>query len=107
MGLVKAILLVCATSVPRAECQPETALHVINGPDATTADLCGFQAQAFMATMAFAEDLGQGTYLKVRCSRERDTAVVGRSSFDTVREPGARGARPHPSATERTLHQPN
>ena len=69
MDLIKSILLICSTALPRAECQPDTALDPIIGPKATTARLCGFQSQAFLARTAFAEALAKETYLKIQCKR--------------------------------------
>ena len=76
MELLKAILLICSTALPRAECQPETALHVIIGPEATTASLCGFQSLAYLATTTLAETLSEGTYLKIQCKRAHSTVMT-------------------------------
>ena len=76
MDLLKAVLLICSTTLPRAECQPDTALHVITGPEATTASLCGFQSQAYLATTTLAETLSEGTYLEIQCKRAQSTAMT-------------------------------
>ena len=76
MGFVKVVLLICATSLPRAECQPESALDVILGPETTSLSFCGFQAQAFLARMAFSEKLHEGTYLKIQCTLGHRTATA-------------------------------
>ncbi len=69
MHLIKAILLICATSVPRAECQPETAHDVMRAPDSTTFGHCGLQSQGLLASTALSQSLAEGHYLKILCTR--------------------------------------
>ena len=69
MEMIKVVVLVCATSTPRAECQPDTALDIIKAPDASTMGLCSLQAQAFLAQTAVARDLASDNYLKIQCTR--------------------------------------
>ena len=76
MELVNAVLLICAAAIPRAECQPETALDVIVAPDATTVGLCGFQSQAYLASMRLSKTLGKGTYLKIQCKMGRRAIIA-------------------------------
>ena len=71
MEMVNAVLLICAVTVPRAECQPETALDVLVAPEATTTGLCGFQSQAYIASLRLSETLGKTTYLKIQCKMGR------------------------------------
>jgi hypothetical protein len=80
MDLVKAVILICATAVPRSDCQPETALHVLVRHEATSVGLCGIHAQTLLSTSAFADDLGEETYLKVNC-------MVGRRAVNTAVQP--------------------
>jgi hypothetical protein len=82
MDLVKTVILICASMLPRNECQPETALHVIVKHESGPPGLCGMQAQALLAASAFADDLGESTYLKVRCTLGRSTADVARHHPD-------------------------
>ena len=76
MDLVKTILLICSTTLPRSECQPDTALDVIIGPKVTTMGLCGIQSQAFIAATWFTETLAEGTYLKIQCKMAHPTATI-------------------------------
>jgi hypothetical protein len=76
MHLIESILLICSTTLPRAECQPDTALDVIIGPKATSARLCGFQSQAFLAPTTLAATLAKGTYLKIQCKRAHATDMA-------------------------------
>ena len=69
MEMIKVVVLVCATTTPRAECQPDTALDVINAPNASTMGLCSLQAQAYVAQTAIAGALASDAYLKIQCTR--------------------------------------
>ncbi len=75
MELVKAVILICSTALPAADCEPETALDVIVAPQNSSMELCGFHAQAYLASGAFADRLGEGTYLKVQCRFGQRTAT--------------------------------
>ena len=72
MHLIHAVLLICATGLPRAECQPETALNVIRAPDSTTFGLCGIQSQGYLASTAFSQYLDKGVYLKILCTKSHE-----------------------------------
>jgi hypothetical protein len=80
MNLVTAVILICAATVPRSDCQPETALHVVVRHEATSVGSCGIHAQALLATSAFADNLRERTYLKVNC-------VMGRHTVKTAAQP--------------------
>lgn len=68
MGFFKVILLVCATSVPRGECQIDTAAQVIDGPDAGNEIACGLKSQAYLAQTQIGL-LAEDEYLKILCRR--------------------------------------
>ncbi len=68
MQFFKVILLVCATSVPRGECQIDTAVQVINGPDASNEIACGMRSQAYLAETPIGR-LAEDEYLKILCRR--------------------------------------
>ena len=70
--MIKALALICASALPHADCQPETALEVVIGPSATNAHACLFQTQAFVAHLARTHPLPDGHYLKVVCTRVRE-----------------------------------
>ncbi|MDX1400324.1 MAG: hypothetical protein R3245_00235 [Kiloniellales bacterium] len=72
MHLIQAVLLICATGMPRAECQPETAFDVIRAPDSTTFGLCGIQSQGYLASTAFSQYLDKENYLKIVCTKSHE-----------------------------------
>lgn len=73
--MFKMLLLICATGVSPADCQIETAIDVIQGPETTSAAACAFQGQAQLADTALPIRPGE-TYLKVRCRHEAAPGVV-------------------------------
>jgi hypothetical protein len=73
--MVKVVILVCALSLPRAECQPETARAVVQGPEATNATMCMFRGQAFLAGSAI--EVGRNEWVKVLCQRTEIGRNVG------------------------------
>jgi hypothetical protein len=73
--MVKVVILVCALSLPRAECQPETARAVLQGPDAGNATTCMSRGQAFLAGSAIR--VGQNEWVKVLCQRTEIGGNVG------------------------------
>lgn len=73
--MVKVVILVCALSLPRVECQPETARAVLQGPEATNATTCMFRGQAFLAGSAIS--VGRDEWVKVLCQRTKIGGNVG------------------------------
>ena len=71
--MMKALLLICALSTPQPDCSVETAIAVIQGPDATSLVECGLHGQAYIAEGALAGYLDGAHYLKIACtSRQVD-----------------------------------
>ena len=77
MMLFKMLILVCSVALPHADCQPNTALDVIQGPEVANELMCGFQGQAYLATTALGVHLGRNEYLKIKCSRTTIGSSVG------------------------------
>ena len=69
MHLIEVVLLICATSMPRADCQPDTAFDVIRAPKSKTFGLCGLQSQGLVARTALSRILAEGYYLKIVCTK--------------------------------------
>jgi hypothetical protein len=67
---LKVILLVCAAGVAPADCQADTALYLMNGPEAGNEVMCGIQSQAYLAQTWIGQSLAEGEYLKVVCQRD-------------------------------------
>ncbi|MEM9670865.1 MAG: hypothetical protein AAF950_18305 [Pseudomonadota bacterium] len=66
--MMKAVILICALSVSRADCSTETAISVIQGPEAGHLARCGFIGQAYLANTAMADYLDGEHYLKILCT---------------------------------------
>ena len=67
--MFKVLLLICAVSVQQKDCQEQTALAVLQGPEASNVMLCGLHAQAYLAGSALAASLTETEYLKITCRR--------------------------------------
>lgn len=75
--MFKMLLLICATGVSPADCQIETAIDVIQGPETASAAACAFQGQAQLAPTALPIRPGE-TYLKVRCTHRAAPGEIRR-----------------------------
>jgi hypothetical protein len=72
-AMLQIMILVCSVNLSPAECQLETALDIISGPQVESAVACGLQGQALIAATSVARR-GPGEYIKIRCSRVVKTA---------------------------------
>ena len=66
--MFKTIILICALSTARPDCSVDTAVSVIQGPEASHLAQCGFIGQAYVAGTAMASYLDGEHYLKMLCS---------------------------------------
>ena len=73
--MLKVVLLVCATAVQPPDCQEDTALHVLLGPDCKNEISCAMQAQAFLASTEIGRSLKDVGYLKVKIIRRTSGEV--------------------------------
>ena len=76
--MFKAVLLVCAVSVRAADCQEQTALHVLAGPDCGNEIACVMQAQAYLASTEIGRSVQEVGYLKVKVVRRETRRVSSR-----------------------------
>ncbi|TDQ20870.1 hypothetical protein [Phyllobacterium brassicacearum] len=65
--MLQVVILICSTSLSPADCQTNTALDVIVGPQASNAMMCGLQGQAYVAKTAIV-GRSPNEYVKIRCS---------------------------------------
>lgn len=65
--MLQILILVCSTNLSSVECQADTALDVINGPQVASVWACGLQGQSLLAQTA---TLGRahGDFVKIVCS---------------------------------------
>ena len=65
--MITPLILICALSIARADCTPDTAEVVVLGPEVATVWQCQLYGQAYIATGPIADHLDGSTYLKVVC----------------------------------------
>jgi hypothetical protein len=71
--MLQIMILVCSVNLSPADCQIETALDVISGPQTQSVVSCGLQGQALIAATSIARR-GPDEYIKIKCSRVVKTA---------------------------------
>lgn len=67
--MFKVLLLICAIALEHRDCKVDTALTVMQGPDAESQAACAIQSQAYLAQTAIAATLTDDEYLKITCTR--------------------------------------
>jgi hypothetical protein len=75
--MFKILILICSVNLAPAECQVNTALDVIDGPEASSEVLCGMHGQAYIADTALGVRPHEDEYVKVRCTRSSIGKTVG------------------------------
>jgi hypothetical protein len=74
--MFKVLILVCSVALTPDECQADTAVAVIDGPEAPNEVMCGLNGQAYLAGTAMASKQ-EDEYVKVTCSRSTIGRTVG------------------------------
>lgn len=74
--MFKVLVLICAASIPRSECQTWSAVDVYEGPTARNEISCGFQTQALMAQASLQRPIHDDEYVKIMCRR----TAIGRDN---------------------------
>jgi hypothetical protein len=74
--MFKVLILVCSIAVAPEDCKADSAVSVIDGPDAPNEVMCGLNGQAYIAATAIAAKR-HDEYVKVRCSRTDIGPTVG------------------------------
>lgn len=74
--MFKVLILVCSSALSPSECQVDSAVSVINGPEAPDARICGLNGQAYLAETALAAK-HEDEYVKIKCSRTAIGRTVG------------------------------
>jgi hypothetical protein len=65
--MLKMLILICSANMSPADCQVETALDIIHGPQVASVFECGMASQVMAAQTSLLRR-GPGEYMKVRCS---------------------------------------
>jgi hypothetical protein len=66
-SMLQVVILICSTNLSPMDCQSNTALDVIYGPQTSNAMMCGMQGQAFVARTAIV-GRSPNEFIKIRCS---------------------------------------
>lgn len=74
--MFKILILICSVGLSPAECRTDTALDVIQGPDASSEAMCGLHGQAYLAETALGERRRENEYVKISCTR----STIGKSN---------------------------
>jgi hypothetical protein len=80
--MFQVLILICAASIPRAECQAKNALDIVLGPLVKNEVMCAFHGQAYIATTAMRPRSAM-EYEKIRC--------LPQSKVDHILHPKAEG----------------
>ena len=74
------IILICSANLVHSDCQPNTALDVIRGPNVANELMCGLMGQTTIAATAISPRESQ-EYVKILClksTKARSTAALER-----------------------------
>jgi hypothetical protein len=74
--MFKVLILVCSIAVAPEDCKADSAVSVIDGPNAPNEVMCGRNGQAYVATTVIATKRDD-EYVKARCSRMNIGPTVG------------------------------
>ena len=65
------LVLICSTALSHVDCQAKTAVDVVRGPTVDNPMMCGFNAQAMIASTDLVPADGS-EYIKVVCTRAKN-----------------------------------
>jgi hypothetical protein len=73
------VILICSTALSHSDCQPNTALDIVRGPQVDISVMCALNSQMMMARTDLVQ-AGGAQYMKVVCapskSAEQWTAEI-------------------------------
>jgi hypothetical protein len=64
--MFQVLILICSTGLAPADCQIDTALDVVRGPEVANEVMCGMHGQAYIATTAITPRSDK-EFVKIRC----------------------------------------
>jgi hypothetical protein len=65
------VILICSTALSHSDCQPNTALDVMRGPEVDNPVMCALNAQTLLARTDLVQ-IGGTQYMKVVCTRSKN-----------------------------------
>jgi hypothetical protein len=74
--IVTALILVCSATVAMRDCNVDTAIDVVQGPEVNSIVGCGLSSQAMIAQTSMASGLGKDQYLKIVCVQRKPVAAL-------------------------------
>lgn len=81
--MVKMLILICSANLSPADCQVETALDIIHGPQVASVFECGMASQVMAAQTTILRN-ASSEYMKVRCSPVKVAATDAESVGSTA-----------------------
>ncbi|PSH62427.1 hypothetical protein CU103_18935 [Phyllobacterium sophorae] len=75
--MLQVVILICSANLSQVDCQTNTALDVIIGPQVSNAMMCGLQGQAYVANTAIV-GRSSNEYVKIRCSPSKAAKAAQR-----------------------------
>lgn len=67
--MFQVLILICSMSLAPADCQRNSAVDVIQGPQADNVAMCGLHGQAYLAEIALGARHRDDEYVKISCTR--------------------------------------
>lgn len=68
------LILICSINLAPMDCQANSAVDVIQGPEAASEEMCGLHGQAYLAEIALGTRHREDEYVKIKCTR---TTIAG------------------------------
>jgi hypothetical protein len=65
------VILICSTALSHPDCQPDTALDFVRGPQVDNPVMCALNAQTMLARTDLVQ-AGGAQYMKVVCARSKN-----------------------------------
>ena len=65
------LILICSTTLSHSDCQPNTAVDVVRGPEVDNAIMCALNAQTMIASTDLVHADGS-QYMKVVCTPSKN-----------------------------------
>jgi hypothetical protein len=81
--MIKMMILICSANLSPADCQVETALDIIHGPQVASVFECGMASQVMAAQTSMLRN-ASSEYMKVRCSPVKVAEATPKSSSPTA-----------------------
>jgi hypothetical protein len=91
------VILICSTALSHSDCQPDTALDFVRGPQVDNPVMCALNAQTMLARTDLVQ-VGGAQYMKVVCARSENAdqwkaEIEGHNAAASLTSSAARESR--------------